>query len=175
MHQFLKNLKNANTWLSWWRHQMMTKVTFVNFFYQGLFHITNTIYVQRYSTFFHRLPTRLPTAPHQSWDFQKSPAQVGLKITQTIIQSPKLNERGSFKSVKDNVNKTTKGKRKKFQNNEWKACQNSDLTITIIQESIDILCDFLPISLNSSMETSKISQCLTQADTTMSFHKFGII
>ena len=96
---------------------MMTKVTFVNFFYQGLFHIINTVFVQRYSTFFHRLPTRLPPAPPQPLNFQKSPAQVGLKITQTIAQSPKLNERGSFKSVKDNANITTKGKRKKFQNN----------------------------------------------------------
>ena len=27
-----KNLENVNTWLSWWHHQMMTKVTFVKFF-----------------------------------------------------------------------------------------------------------------------------------------------
>ena len=27
-----KNLKNVNTWLSWWLHQMTTKGTFVNFF-----------------------------------------------------------------------------------------------------------------------------------------------
>ena len=31
-HQFLQNLKNVNAWLSWWRHQMTTKVTFVIFF-----------------------------------------------------------------------------------------------------------------------------------------------
>ena len=31
-NSLLKNLKNVNTWLSWWRHQMMTKVTSVSFF-----------------------------------------------------------------------------------------------------------------------------------------------
>ena len=37
IHQFLKNFKNANTWPSWWRHQVMAKVTFFNFFIKTYF------------------------------------------------------------------------------------------------------------------------------------------
>ena len=61
-----KNLKNVNTWLSWWRHHIC------QFFYQDLFHIALSIQYMykksykmdkkflRYSMLFHRGPTSPP-------------------------------------------------------------------------------------------------------------------
>ena len=46
IHQFQQNVKNVNIWLLWWRHQMMIKVTFVNF-------LSRLIPYCQYSTKFH--------------------------------------------------------------------------------------------------------------------------
>ena len=96
IHQFLKNLKKANTWLSWWRHQMMTKVTFVNSFMET-FSILSVQYMYKISfkmdknldieiqqtwdaTCFFTAGLLTPSPLHQLWNFQKSPAQIELSI-----------------------------------------------------------------------------------------------
>ena len=43
IHQFQQNVKNVNIWLLWWRHQMMIKVTFVNFLSRLIPYCQNSI------------------------------------------------------------------------------------------------------------------------------------
>ena len=90
-HQFLKSLKNVNTWLSWLRHQMMTKLTFVNIFIktysilsiQYMYKISRKMdkHFLRYNMFFHPVATSSPppSLALRFWDFQKSQADVGLR------------------------------------------------------------------------------------------------
>ena len=80
MHQLLKILKRFNTWLSWWRHQMMIKVTFSKFFIKT-YSILSIQYIYKVSC---KMDIFWDTAcffTRVNWVFQKSPTQVGLTLT----------------------------------------------------------------------------------------------
>ena len=97
-----KNFKNVNTWLSWWRHQMMRKITFVNFFIktysilpiQYMYKISCKMYKYflRYSMFFHTSITKILTRKC----FQKQSFTKFLRLTLVFMWNSPLREKLNF-------------------------------------------------------------------------------